>query len=88
MPRLTSSDSTYLGAEVPLEVAAEFKRRARDHERSATGQLRQLIREFAPDRRKVQRHELLQAHADLHDRAGAADRGGMGGSRLSAQRGD
>lgn len=51
MPRLTSSDSTYLGAEVPLEVAAEFKRRARDHERSATGQLRQLIREFAPDRR-------------------------------------
>lgn len=47
MPTPRSADNAYLGAEVPADVADAFKRRAADLERSATGQLRHLIREFA-----------------------------------------
>lgn len=47
MPKLTSPDHTYIAAEVPIDLASAFKRRAHEHDRSAAGQLRHLIREFA-----------------------------------------
>ena len=47
VPSLTRPEHTYLGAEVPLDIAAAFKQRAAEAERSATAQLRLLIREFA-----------------------------------------
>jgi hypothetical protein len=45
MPTL-ESDLTYLGCEIPKDVATQFKAKARAEDRSGQAQLRRLIRQF------------------------------------------
>jgi hypothetical protein len=44
MPKTSAPDRAWLSAEVPVDLAEQFRKRAADADRSATQHLRHLIR--------------------------------------------